>query len=61
MPTTVESSMAMPEPSTVAATTQRPRPLERARGLGTAPTGTPPPAPPPALIGRGLIGGSDAW
>ena len=32
MLTTVASSMAMPEPRTVAATTQRPRPLERARG-----------------------------
>ena len=58
MPTTVESSMAMPEPSTVAATTHRPVPLERARGSATAggPVGVEPLAPPPPLIA-----GSDAW
>ena len=38
MPTTVESSMAMPEPSTVAAMTQRPWALRRTRGVAaTAP------------------------
>ena len=31
MPTTVASSAAMPEPSTVAATTQRPRAVDRCR------------------------------
>ena len=56
MPTTVESSMAIPEPRTVAATTQRPRPLERERGSGTAPVGTRPGPGPPALIGRGSLG-----
>ena len=58
MLTTVASSMAMPEPSTVAAMTQRPRPLERARGSATAggPVGVEPLASRPPLIA-----GSDAW
>ena len=56
MPTTVESSRAIPEPSTVAATTQRPCPLERASGSVTvAATGVPPGAAPL------LIGGRRAW
>ncbi len=50
MPTTVASSMAMPEPSTVAAMTQRPRPLERARGSGTAAAGVGPPVWDTSLI-----------
>ena len=58
MLTTVASSMAMPEPSTVAAMTQRPRPLERASGSATAggPVGVEPLASRPPLIA-----GSDAW
>ena len=56
MPTTVESSMAMPEPRTMAATTQRPRPLERARGSGAAPVGVTPPASPPVLIAGSSLG-----
>ena len=53
MPTTVESSMAIPEPRTVAATTQRPRPLERARDVPTAPwpVGVALPVSPPPLTG----------
>ena len=45
MPTTVASSMAMLEPSTVAATTQRPRLLENASGSVAAPDGSGSPAP----------------
>ena len=44
MPTTVESRKAMPEPSTVAATTQRPRPLESSSGSGAVLEGGGPPA-----------------
>ncbi len=42
MPTTVASSRAMLEPSTVAARTQRPRPLDSARGSAAAPAGVAP-------------------
>ena len=51
MPTTVASSMAIPEPSTVAAITQRPFPLDRARGSATEATGGAPPASPASLTG----------
>ena len=54
MLTTVESSMAIPEPRTMAATTQRPRPLERASDALTAPwpTGAGPPGLSPPLTER---------
>ena len=53
MLTTVASSMAIPEPSTVAATTHRPLPLESATGSATEAIGGVPPASAVSLIGNG--------
>ncbi len=56
MPTTVESSMAIPEPSTVAAMTQRPRALESASCSVAAPVGGTPLPSAGAFTGTGVHG-----